>query len=83
MNLACAFVRREGVVELCFGRHDVLEEACGFSAVFRVFRWLGLFPTHDYDLWNRTSDFFFLKKTPLWAFGIGPSPENVGKSQGQ
>ena len=44
-----------------------------------MFRWLGPFPTHDYDLWNRTSG----QKVPFWAFGIGPSAEIVGKSQGE
>ena len=44
-----------------------------------MFRWLGPFPTHDYDLWNRTSG----QKVPFWAFGIGPSAEVVGKSQGE
>ena len=47
------------------------------STEYRVFLWLGLFPTHDLDLWNTTSG----KQTPFWAFGKGPSAENVGKSQ--
>ena len=45
---------------------------------YRVFRWLGPFPTYDQDLWNRTS----LQKTHVGAFGIGLSAENVAKSQG-
>ena len=47
--------------------------------VYRVFRLLGPFPTHDYDLWIRTSG----EKVPFLAFGIGPPAENVGKSQGK
>ena len=45
----------------------------------RVFRWLGLFPTHDWDFWNRTSG----KQVLYGAFGIGPRGENVDKSQGK
>ena len=43
-----------------------------------AFRWLGPFPTHEKDLWNGTPG----PKRHFWAFGMGPSAENVGKSQG-
>ena len=36
------------------------------------------FPAHDQDLWHRTSG----EKVLFWAFGMGPSAENVGKSHG-
>ena len=32
--------------------------------VYRVFRWSGLFPTHDWDFWNRSSG-----KKVLLGFG--------------
>ena len=51
----------------------------GSTSKYRVFPWLGPFPTHDWDLWIRTSG----KKVPFWAFGLAPSAENVDKSQGK
>ena len=47
--------------------------------IYRVFRWLGLFPTHDQDPWDRTSG----QKVPFWAFGRRLSAENVDKSHGK
>ena len=44
----------------------------GLCWTYRVFRWLGPFPTHDQDLWNGTSG----EKVPFWAVKIGHSAEN-------
>ena len=41
-----------------------------------VLRWLGPSPTHGTSGVGPSC-----KKVPFWAFGIGPSAENVGKSQ--
>ena len=47
------------------------------QCAYWVFRWLGPFPTHDLDLWIRTSG----EKRRFWAFGFGPRAKIVGKSQ--
>ena len=47
---------------------------------YRVFRWLGPFSTHDWDLWNRTSG----KKCAFWeAFGAGPLAEKRRQIPGE
>ena len=45
--------------------------------MFRVFRWSGLFPTHNLDLWNRTLG----KNSFFWRLVQYLRSENVGKSQ--
>ena len=58
-------------------RVDRMKE--GKNDIYRVFRWLGPFPTHDQDLWIRTSG----EKVLFLAFGLGPRAKIVGKSQGK
>ena len=53
-----------------YGSLAISQPLTVFVYVYRVFRWLGPFPTHDQDFSIRT-------------LRIRPSAENVGESQGK